>query len=269
MPSILHARRGPGARTSRSALVVAALAVAAVLPGTASAGPEPEPEPGLLVLEGRGGTTTTLELEEEVAFRDPRPTLTRGRSHAAFLVESLDDGPRNRVLIGAVRVTAFRDGTGDKLGVLGLVGRLDRGSYRVTLLGDGPVRASLQLADPDGPGLRVVPRTPVRTQFLGRAEPLPAGHATASVELPRTLPKNRRAIQVLLQQGGPSVGETRMCATTGEECRPRLGGTGTTDGSPQVLAEVVAPFPFPRDLRWRVSGYRLEDDRLRAAAIVF
>ena len=267
MPSIPHARRGLRARTSRSALAVAALVVAAFLPGTASAGPEPER--GLLVLEGRGGTTTTLELEQEVAFRDPRPTLTGGRSHAAFLVESLDDGPRNRVLIGAVRVTAFRDGTGEALGVLGLVGRLDAGSYRVTLLGDGPVRASLQLADPDAPGLRVVPRTPFRTQFFGRAEPLPAGHATASVDLPRTLPKNRRAIQVLLQQGGPSVGETRMCATTGEECRARVGGTGTTNGSPQVLSDVVAPFPFPRDLRWRVSGYRLEGDRLRAAAIVF
>ena len=267
MPSIPTARRDLRARTSRFALAVAALVVAAVLPGAASA--TPPPERGLLVLEGRGGTTTTLELEEEVAFRDPRPTLTRGRTHAAFLVESLDEGPRNRVLIGAVRVTAFRDGTGDKVAFLGLVGRLAAGSYRVTLLGDGHVRASVQLADPDGPGLRVVPRTPVRTQFLARAEPLPAGHATASVDLPRALPKNRRAIQVLLRQGDPEVAETRMCATTGEECRPRVGSPGTTDGSPQILSEVVAPFPFARDLRWRVSGYRLEDDRLRAAAIVF
>jgi hypothetical protein len=152
--------------------------------------------------------------------------------------------------------------------VLGFTDRLHPGTYRVTLLGDGPVRASLPLGDPNGPGLRVVPRTPVRTSFLGRAEPLPAGNATAAVDLPRTLPKGRRAIQVLLL-AELHVDQIRMCATTGEECGPRVVAPGTTDGSPQLLGELVAPQPFPRDLRWRVSGYRLEDDRLRAAAIVF
>jgi hypothetical protein len=247
--------------------VLACLAGGSVLPGAASAAPESER--GLLVVEGQGGTTTTVEVEQEVVFRDPRPELSGGRSHAAVLIESAPDAPRPHTRIGAVRVTAFNDGTGQALGVLGFDGRLRPGSYRVTLLGDGPVRAALQLGNPDGPGLRVVPRTPSRTQFLGRAERLPSGDAAASVDLPRSLPKDRRAIQVLLLAEA-HLDEVRMCATTGEQCPQRVvapvSGTG---GEPQILAQLVQPFPFPRGLHWSVEGYRLADDRLRAAAIVF
>jgi hypothetical protein len=117
MPSTSTARRGLRARTSRFVLALACLTVAALLPGPASAGAEPER--GLLVIEGQGGTTTMLEVEEEVVFRDPRPTLTGGRSHAAFLLESVDVPASPRTRVGAVRVPAFGDGTGDAVACWG------------------------------------------------------------------------------------------------------------------------------------------------------
>lgn len=262
---ISAARRRLRAGTSRSALVLACLAVASVLPGTASAAPEPER--GLLVVEGQGGTTTTLVVAQDVVLRDPFPSLSGGRSHAAVLIESAQDAPRTR--IGAVRVTAFQDGTGEALAPLGADGQLRPGTYRVTLLGDGPVRAAYSLSDPNAPGLRVVPRTPTRTQFFGRAEELPAGQAARAVNLPATLPRNGRAIQVLLL-AKTHVSQIRMCATTGEQCPARVVAPASgIDGSPQIVAQLVEPFPRPRGLQWSVDGYRLDADRLRAAAIVF
>lgn len=240
--------------------------MAALLPGAASAGPEPER--GLLVVAGQGGTTTVVQVAREVDLGDPRPQLEGGRSHAGVLIESLEVAGGPPVRVGAVRVTAFRDGTQQAQALLGPDSRLRPGSYRVTLLGDGPVRAAYALSDPDGAGLRVLPRTPLRTQFFGRAEPLPAGSATAAVHLPRTLPRDRRAIQVLLL-AAPHLDAVRMCATTGPDCDPRPVPPATADGGPQIVADLVQPAAQPRDLRWKVEGYRLADDRLRAAAIIF
>jgi hypothetical protein len=85
----------------------------------------------------------------------------------------------------------------------------------VTLLGQGPVRASYPLTNPDAPGVRVVPRTPLPMRFLGRAETLPMGSfGGARVELPGALPAGKRAIQVALRDR-TSVEDFRMCATTG------------------------------------------------------
>lgn len=253
----------------RLLLCSSVLVLAGLLPGTASA--VPAPERGLLVIEGQGGRTGVLDVPRRIQLADPRPELTGGRSFAGFLVEPMNPEPARVRQFGAVAVRAFRDDTSSAVGMISFESELAPGRYRVTLLGDGPVRVSLPMADRNAEGLTLVPRTLIRTQFLGRAEALPMGRATARVDLPRTLAAGRRAIQVTLF-AREHVSQLRMCATTEPQCPQTppepLPVAGSAAG-PQILPRLVEAAPQVRALRWWTDGVRLEDDRLRIAAIVF
>lgn len=258
---------------------LAALAVGALLPGTAAAAPEP----GVLVVEGRGGTTTTVTVREQVQVRDPQPTeLAGGGEYAAVLVEPVDR-PAGSSRLGAVQVRAFRDGTRDSVALLGADGVLEPGQYRVTLLGAGPVRVRWELDSPDSPGLRVEPRTRVPVRFLGRSELLTAGLSQARIDLPGEAPAGRRVIQVGLTDG-LAADDYRMCATTEADCpatpvpvcppspvpcgdaalvQPRV-------GTQAAISALLHPaVPQVRALRWSADGYHDTEQLLRGAAIVF
>ena len=248
----------------RVLLVAAAAVTAGLLTGPAAA---TDPEQGLLVVQGVGGTTTELVLDRDVRLADPRPELLGGRSHAGVLIEPVERVPGGQGMLGAVSVRAFSDGTGSAMALFGAESRLRPGRYTVTLLGEGVVRAAYDIGG--APGIRIVPRRSLRAQFLGRAEPLPAPRSAARVDLPGTLPKDRRAIQVTLLQA-QHASELRMCATTAPRCDsvtplPLAGSTG----GPQIIAQLVPASKDVRALRWSIDGTRLSADRLRAAAILF
>lgn len=265
-------------RASSSRLVVlAALAVlAGLLPGTASA----DPQRGLLVIEGQGNRSAVVELPEGAQLRTSKPVVTGGDRYAGVVIESLSDA--SRPVLSALVVRAFRDDTSAAQGSSGLPS-LEPGRYRVTLLGDAPVRAEWQLSDPEQPGIAVAPRTAVAARFLGRTEPIAEGMSSARVDLGNALPAGRRALQVMLLQG-TRVDETRMCATVGSDCpdeglpiclpapascSPAGLPTSTSTGDPTLDLRFVEPSNERRSLRWAVEGYREEPDRLRAAAVVF
>ena len=281
MLSITRTGRGFRGRSSRSVLLAACLVAAGVLPGAASA----EPPRGQLVVEGEGNTTVTLEVQQELRIQDAVPELSGGTSHAAVLVEGQDDGTGPwPVPLGAVRVRAFGDETSEAVGLLGGGGGiLEPGRYRVTLLGDGPVRAVYRLQDPQAPGLRVVPRIPIRSQFFGRAERLLDGRSRATVFLPDVVPAGARAIQVGLT-AGTSADDYRMCTADEPRCpgnplpfcppSPLPCGSEETPGlragtEPGAQAQLRPAQPARTGLHWSVDGYRDAPGKLRAAAIVF
>lgn len=267
-------------RGSSSRLVVlAALAVlAGLLPGTASA----DPQRGLLVVEGQGNRSAVVELPEGAQLRPPRPVLTGGDRYAGVVIESLSDA--SWPVLTALVVRAFRDDTSAAQGFYGLPS-LEPGRYRVTLLGDAPVRAEWQLNDPEQPGIAVAPRTPVVARFLGRAEPLPADWGAARVDMPRALPAGKRALQVMTLVG-TRVDEVMMCATAEDSCPRRTLPACPPSPAPCAVGDTAVPNRYStgeasmnliynraatdvRALRWAVEGYREEPDRLRAAAIIF
>lgn len=271
--------RRPFRGSSSRLVVLAALAVlAGLLPGTASA----DPQRGLLVIEGQGNRSAVVEITEATRPGTPVPTLTGGDRYAAVLFEQLGSDQRVPIRVFVAQVRAFRDDTGAAQGA-GANGPLGPGRYRVTLLGDAPLRAEWELTDPEAPGMVVVPRTPVAARFLGRTEPIAEGMSSARVDLGNALPAGRRALQVMLLQG-TRVDETRMCATVGSDC-PDEGlpiclpapascspvglPTSTSTGDPTLDLRFVEPSNDRRSLLWAVEGYREEPDRLRAAAIVF
>lgn len=260
--------------------MLAALAVlAGLLPGTASAAPQR----GIFVVGGQGNRSAVVVVPEGTNLRTPMPVLTGGDRYAGVVVERLEaSGP---VLVTAsVVVRAFRDETSPAQGVNG-IGSLGSGEYRVTLLGDAPVRAEWQLSDPEQPGIAVAPRTPVAARFLGRAEPLPADLVAARVDMPGALPAGKRALQVLTLVG-TRVDEVVVCATTEDSCPRRTLPACPPSPAPCAVGDAAVPNRFStgepsmdllynpaatdvRALRWAVEGYREEPDRLRAAAIVF
>lgn len=262
----------------RLLLAAAVLMPAALLPGAASAAPER----GALVIEGRGGTTVEWVLGDDdlLTLGSPVPTLAGGGPYAGVLLEALDGSAADRT--GAVQVRAFADRTRDVVAVFGSDVQLEPGRYRVTLLGQGPVRARYPLADRERDGLQITTRSRIPVTFLGRSEQLPLGQSSARVELPRSAAAGKRVLQVGLLDG-TAVDDMRMCATDGGSCdnvapvcppaapcqdpgsrRPRVGR-----GGPSAVAQLYPAALVARTLIWSASGYRLEDDRLRAAAIVF
>ena len=273
------AGRRPFRGSSSRLVVLAALAVlAGLLPGGASAAPED----GLLVVEGRGGTTIDVRIDSMPAVVDPRATVRGGQTYAGALIEPLEvDGPRIR--LGAVVVRAFEDQTSDAVGSFGF-GQLGPGSYRVTLLGDGPVRVAWALRESDA-GIRIAPTRAIPVRFLGRAESLAEGRSDGRVDLPGALPAGRRALQVALLSG-EAAGDLRVCATQEADCpgqplpacppSPLPCRSALTpesyvqpEDSASMVVRVHGSDPTARALRWSFDGYRLAPDRLRAAAIVF
>lgn len=288
MTSLTRARRPVRAHrpavSPRLLLGLAVLVLAALLPGTASAAPER----GVLLVEGRGGTVGELVVPEGrlLSFDPMRPVIAGGRTFAGVLIEAVPGGGAQPGRTGVIQVRAFGGPSADAVGLIGVDTQLDSGRYKVTLFGDGPVSVRYDIGS-DQPGVRVVPRTPTRMQFLGRAEPLVMGYDEARVELPRSLPAGRRALQVRLLPPGNEVGQAQMCATTGAECEntlpvcaptppgcgpvlppgPRPGGS--LGNQPRAGVGLVEPATVPRGFLWSVEGYRDVESRLLAAAIVF
>lgn len=264
----------------RVLLVAVTAVVAALLSGPAAA----EPQRGLLVVQGLGGSSAELVVARRVQLRHPLPELSGGGEYAAVLLEPVQREPGRAGVLGAVQVRAFSDGTSQQVAPLDVEDELPAGRYRVTLLGQGPVRAAYDMADPNAPGLVLSPRTRITPQFFGRAERLPSGYSTARVELPGSVPSGRRVVQVGLTEG-VSADDYRMCVTTGSGCarrvlplcpsavpcpapeadlpRPRV------TYQPSAVATLTAAGPAARSLVWSVQGYRQAPGRLRAAAIVF
>ena len=257
-------------------LAAAFLVVASLLPGTAAA----EPQRGLIVVEGKGNTVADLVIGQDAVLRYPVPSLLGGSSYVGALVERLGGGSPVPV-VGAVQVRAFADSTRDEVGVVGVETRLAPGRYRVTLFGDGPVRAQWQLADDQAPGIRVETRTATPVRFLGRAETMLPGVSGARVDMVGSVPAGRRVLQMALLHS-TSVEDFAMCATTAAACNdepavacppspvpcsapsPRVGA-----GDPRMFLQLAPPADRPRALRWSLDGARAEVDRLRAAALVF
>lgn len=279
--AVFSTLRGPVcARSSRLVLLCALLAVAGLLPGVATAAPEN----GTLVVEGRGGTTTEWVLKDNASVRAEQVELAGGGAFAGVLIEPLDH-PYSFSL-GALQVRAFNDATRDAVAILGPDGQLEPGRYRVTLFGQGFVSVRYPMGDAAAPGLRVVPRTPTRVSFLGRAESLDMGRDSARVELPGALPAGRRAIQVSLTEG-LEVGQREMCATGSSVCEDPVvpqclpspapcdvlpvsrPGAGVSTGEPQLIARLHRPQPDKRTLLWTVDVHRDTAGKLRAAALVF
>ena len=276
---VISLRRLRGS-SSRAVLIAGALLVAALLPGTAAAAPEP----GLLVVEGSGGTTVDVRIDSHPVVVNGRPEVRGGSAYAGAVIEpvAVDAGPT--IPLVALQVRAFRDSTSDPVAASG-IGRLSAGTYRVTLLGDGPVRVAWQLREEDA-GVRIVPTRRLPVSFFGRAELLPGpGESAARVDLPGTLPAQRRALQVVLLDG-EAAGDLRMCATTAADCpgqplpacppspAPCRGDLTpqpyvNADGEPTTGLRLHEPASAARALRWSFDGYRLAPDRLRAAAVVF
>ena len=272
-------RRPFRARSSRLVVLAALAVLAGLLPGTASA----DPQRGLLVVEGQGNRSATFEVPASTGFSMPMPDLTGGDRYAGVVLERLY--PTRSMLVSAsLFVRAFRDETGTAQAFQGS-GALEAGTYRVTLLGDGPVRAEWQLDNPDRPGIAVAPRTPVAARFLGRAEPLPPDLGSARVDMPRALPVGKRVLQALLLTG-TRADSAVACATTEEDCPRQVlpacppaplscspvdaaVPTWVGTGEPAATLSYSAASTEVRALRWSVEGHREEPDRLRAAAIIF
>jgi hypothetical protein len=246
-------------------------AVLLLVTGVAAAPATAESEPGQLVIEGQGNTTTELVLDGEVFLRGLEPpVISGGGDYAGVLIERAAADWRAPQVVGGVQVRAFADGTQDATAVLGYANSLPEGRYRVTLLGEGPVRASFALAERAAPGLTVVPRERIPVRFHHRSEPLAVGPSTAAVALDRALPPGRRALQVALLRDA-AVGAVRMCATAAAQCEgPSLGRLAVPlPGQPFAFASLVAPADEARSLLWASTGARAAEDRLRAAALVF
>ena len=265
---------------SRRVLIACALLVAALLPGTAAAAPEP----GLLVVEGSGGTTVDVRIDSDPVVVSSAPEVLGGGAYGGALVEPVAVDTFTVMPLIALQVRAFRDSTSGAVAANGM-GRLPDGTYRVTLLGDGPVRVAWQLREEDA-GIRIVPTRRLPVSFFGRAELLPGpGESAARVDLPGTVPAQRRALQVVLLDG-EAAGDLRMCATTAASCpgqplpaclpapvpcrddrapQPYV----KPDGEPTTELRLHEPGTAARALRWSFDGYRVAPDRLRAAAVVF
>lgn len=262
------------ARSSLRALLAAtAIGVGLLAPAPAGAA-----EDGLLVVEGRGGTTTTVTIDSR-PFVEPEVDLLGGGPYAGALVEPVET-PGRRLL--AVQVRAFGDETRDERFATGL-GELPPGRYRVTLLGQGPVRVAWSLREQDA-GIRIVPTTRIPVTFLGRAEQQAVGYSETKVDLPGAAPAGRRVLQLLLRDGTRAQ-DSRMCVTTGTECPgnpapfcppppvpcgdPRTPEPDLSTGGASLTARLVGAAPVPRRLLWTAEGYRTDAGRLRAAALLF
>lgn len=244
------------------AALLLASAVAAV-PATA------EPDRGRLVIEGQGNTTAALVLERDLYLRLEPPAIRGGDDYAGVLIEPVDVAARTPRAVGGLHVRAFGDGTEGATAVVGYASRLPEGRYRVTLLGDGAVRASFALVDAAAPGMTVVSRDRIPVRFLHREEPLAVGASTAVVELGGALPPGRRALQVALLRDA-SADMLQMCATAGRQCEQPLGRlSAAPPGETSAPARLVASAPEARSLLWAATGVRTAKDRLRAAALVF
>lgn len=275
-----HGLRARSSRSSRSVLLVACLAVAGLLPSTASA----EVERGWIVVEGIGGSTTEWELDADLAIEmdGNRPyVLTGGGEYAGALLEPV---LRRTSPVGAVQVRAFADETREAVARIGF--RLESGRYRVTLFGNGPVRVALPHRDREAEGIRIVTRKRLPVSFLGRSEALDAGYGSSRIDLAGALPAGRRALLLNLETG-TRVGRFQSCATAGDECEEPLlpfcpPSPGTCDGpvtrgaqpslsagDPRAGAGLIRPEPVDRRLLWSFEGYRDSPGKLRAAAIVF
>lgn len=261
-------------------LVAACLVVAGLLPATAVA--QPQPEPGRVVVAGAGNRSAVVDIPQDIGVRAPGPALSGGGDYAAVVVERLE-GARYELVFTAALVRAFQDETAESQGFFG-AGTFSAGRYRLTLLGDGPVRAEWQMTGAERPGLLVTPRTPVAARFLGRAEPLGPELSGARVDLPQAVPAGRRVLQLILLTG-TRADDVVMCATTADDCprqdlpacppAPVPCSTGlrlptwVSTGETSVGLVYGGPATQVRALRWDVEGYREVPDRLRAAAIVF
>lgn len=257
-------------------LVTTALAAALLGPAAVAGGASAAPERGLLVVEGRGGTTVDVVLAKDVYLRSLLPTFEGGGGFAVALVEEQRaTQSRTGRRLGGVQVRAFGDGTQDAVAPLGVDGHLVPATYRVTLLGQGAVRATFPLTDPDAPNVVLRPRTPLRQQFLARAEALEGGVTSGRVDL-GTLAPGRRAVQVVLMKG-TRVDDLRMCATTAPQCERYSPSLGQPGGASQISARLEPAAPESRSLRYSVSGYRgapdegqtFQGERLRAVAILY
>jgi hypothetical protein len=268
-----------GRSRTRAALLAALAAVGLLATGATASD---EPEPGLLVVEGRGGTTAvvTVDLPPGEDQADPFSTvITGGGRYAGALVEALEpSGGR----LGAVQVRAFGDATSDAVALVTASPWFRPGRYRVTLLGEGPVRVQWDLNG--SAGLRVEPTAPLPVQFLGRSLPLPSGQVEDRIELPGALPAGKRAVLVLPDEGLRVVHKEACATTAGGECPdgpllpacPTVGSCPTGDlelpvpasGEPQAGGTVVEAAPTVRSLLWTVEGYRDTPGKHRAAAVV-
>ena len=241
--------------------------MAGLLPTGAAA----EDERGVLVVQGRGGTIGELVVTQDLDLRSPVPTFTGGGDYAGVLIEAPDarSGDRFRRL-GGVQIRAFRDGTGDAVGVLGIDVQIPPGTYRVTLLGQGPVRATFPMNDQSRPAVTASPRTAIPARFLGRAVDLTGTLSGDTIDL-GTLPGGRRALQVTLLKAR-HVDRLRMCVTTAKECE-RSPFTevpyGSATGEAQIVTRLHEPVTTRRSMRWELDGARTDRDRLRAAVLVF
>lgn len=246
------------------------LAAVLLLAGVATAAPATaEPEPGQLLVEGRGSSTTELVLDRELFLRPEPPVVSGGRDYAGVLIEGSAPEWQSPRSIGGVRLGIFADGTQNAIATIGLTNRLREGRYRVTLFGDGPVRASFALSDPAEPGLTVVPRETIPVRLLHRAETLAPGASTAAVDMDGGLPPGRRAVQVALLHDA-SADMLQMCATAGRQCEQPLGRlSAALPGRTYGIAQLLTAAPEARSLRWASTGVRAAQDRLRAAALVF
>ncbi|MBC7374702.1 MAG: hypothetical protein H7323_12000, partial [Frankiales bacterium] len=222
----------------KPALAAAALVLAAALPVTAATAGTDD---GLLVIEGAGNSTGELVLRAP-ADVDGAGTLTGGDAYAGVLIEPVGASMGR---FGLLQVRAFRDGTQTALAQLGIAGRLEAGRYRVTVLGDRPVRATFALADTSAPVLRVRARTRLAVTFLGRAEEVPAGRSRAAVRFPRSLPAGKQALIGSLMRG-VRIDDQQMCATRSTACRSGLPTSIATDDEALLT---VLPVPATSQVR--------------------
>lgn len=243
----------------KRALVTAALALLAALPASASAA-----DTGRLVVEGQGGTAGELVVSRATRLDPLSGVLRGGGDYAGVLVERVGS---STVAVGALQVRAFRDGTQTASAPLGGAQELAPGRYRVTLLGQGTVRAVFALQDASAPSLRARTRARVPVQFLGRADLLLDGRSRGAIAFPRSVPSGRRVVVATLMRG-VRVDDLRACVTTATTCPDRLPTSVGTDGRPELLATVVPSQRGVRNVVVSVDGYRQVADRLRAVAIV-
>ena len=246
----------------KRARAVAALMLAAALPMTAATAGTDD---GRLIVEGAGNSTGELVLRAPVEV-DGAGTLTGGDAYAGVLIEPVGTSVGR---IGLLQIRAFRDGTQTALARIGDAGRLEAGRYRVTVLGDRPVRATFTLADTSAPALRVRTRARLAVAFLGRAEEVPAGRSRAAVRFTRSLPAGRQALIGSLMRG-IRIDDQQMCATRENACPAGLPTSIAIDDEPKLNVVDVPATAQVRDVLYTVEGYyREEAEVLRAVALIF